>query len=86
MVPWLHRLHFSQKANTQVRHMLLEDAGLELFNVEDIMLIKKLKVMMGHVRLNNRIGIHIRSNVVQAQILSGLDESILKHGRVLMRF
>ena len=66
--------------------MLVEDAGLELFNVEDIMLIKKVKVILGHLRVNDRIGVHIRSNIVHSQILSGLDENILTNNSVTMKF
>lgn len=85
-VPWLHRLNFSEKANVQVRHMLVEDAGLELFRVENIMLLKKLKVLIDHLRVNDRIGIHIKSNVIQSQILSGIDKSIIQIKGVTMQF
>ena len=77
-IPWLHRLIFLQTMKTQVRHMLKEDAGLELFNIEDIMAIKKIKILLGHLHLRDRVGTQIKSNIIQSQIYSGLDKSILQ--------
>lgn len=76
-VPWLHRLNYAQTTTTEVRHMLKEYAGLELFKIEDIMLIKKIKQLLGHLLMNDRIGVQIRSNLVHSQIYSVLDKSIL---------
>lgn len=77
-VPWLHRLNFSQTTNIEVRHMLREDGGLELFKIEDVMMIKKIKVLMGHLRKMDRIGLQIKSNLEHLQIYSGLDVSVLE--------
>ena len=42
-------MNFSQKTNVEIRHMRTEDAGLELFPVEEVMLAKKLKMLVGHL-------------------------------------
>jgi len=55
-----------------------EDAGLELFKVQDVMLIKKAKHLLGHLREGGWIGGQIRSNIVQAQIYSGMQRSVLQ--------
>ena len=57
--------------------MLQEDAGLEMFKIEDIIVLKKIKQVLVYLRLEDRIGIQIMSNLVHSQIYSGIEESIL---------
>ena len=45
-IPWLHRLGISSKANVNIRHMNREDAGLELYKVQDVMTIKRLNIYL----------------------------------------
>ena len=76
-IPWLHRLHFSQKVNTDIQQMIQEDGGLELFKIEEIIMLKKMNILYSHLRMGDRIGKQILSNVVYAQIYNGLQHSIL---------
>ena len=55
-----------------------EDAGLELYKIQDIMTIKKVKHILGHLREGGRIRRHIMSNITQAQIYSRKTESVLQ--------
>ena len=66
--------------------MLVEDRGLELFNVEDVMLIKNIKILLEHLQCNHRIGIHIKINLTHAQILSGEDKCILQDAGSMKQF
>ena len=50
------------------------------------MLIKKTKQLMGHLREGSRIGVQIMSNIVHAQIYSGLSKSILQHQRFYTQY
>ena len=58
--------------------MLQEDRGVELFQVQDIMILQKAKYLLGHLRENGRIGKQMLSNIVKAQIYSGMQRSVLK--------
>lgn len=57
--------------------MLREDAGLELMKIGDMMVLKKTKQLMGHLRMNDRVGKQIMCNIIHTQIYSGLQESVL---------
>ena len=57
--------------------MLQEDGGIELFQVQDIIIMKKAKHLLGHLHEGERIRIQILSNIVHAQIFSGIQNSIL---------
>lgn len=58
--------------------MITEDGGPESFLIEDMMIIKKLKQVVGHFRSGSRVNQCMMSNLVKAQIYSGYAMSVLK--------
>lgn len=58
--------------------MLREDSRLDLFKIEDVILIKKIKILLGHLWRRDRIRVQIMRNLEHSQIYSRLDISVLE--------
>lgn len=43
--------------------MVQEDGDLEIFKVEEVMLLSKIKQLYSYLWINDRIGIQMRSNI-----------------------
>lgn len=64
MVPWLHRLGISSKVNVNICHMNKEDSGFELYKVQDVVMIKKVKHILRHLQEGSRIRSYMISNII----------------------
>lgn len=53
----------AQTTSKNVRHILSEDGGAELFKIQNITLIKQAKQLMGDLRVGTREGEIIKSNL-----------------------
>lgn len=56
-----------------------EDGDLELYKIEDMMILQKEKLLLSYLRMKDRLGIHILSNINRARVYSRYKKVILKN-------